>query len=343
MDIEFHYYMTYLTAAKAGFGKEDAATIAYASQYVDDNDLKFEINKGQATAYRNYISQTMNILKPKPKLFRIYPVFHFIPGDPMAQSAWRKDGKMHWLNTTPNSDNANAILDAALRSENLHRIGIALHGFADTWAHQNFVGHFDGFNAMGSILEKPLPNIGHADAAHNPDWVGLTWKDRRLIEPRVDNNARFLEAASHMLAKLFDMTDPNISAKDKQDKQDELVKDLSEAIDGRDQGNQHNEERIARYKKLGRKKAYGQAVVPYYDPDDWFDDAVKEDVRGLRDRSDFTLCRWDCFTDVYTWKDESSYMQSDWFRFQEAVKEHQAETLAILDRSNLRGLELPEM
>ena len=38
MDIEFHYYMTFLIAGKAGFGEEDAFTIAYASQYVDDND-----------------------------------------------------------------------------------------------------------------------------------------------------------------------------------------------------------------------------------------------------------------------------------------------------------------
>ena len=37
MDIEFHYYMTFLIAGKAGFGKDDTATIAYSSQYVDDN------------------------------------------------------------------------------------------------------------------------------------------------------------------------------------------------------------------------------------------------------------------------------------------------------------------
>lgn len=103
MDIEFHYHMTYLIAAKAGFSAEKSATIAHACQYVDDNDMIMEIDKGEASAYRNYISQTMNILKPKGKLFRIYPLFHFIPGDPQSSSAWRKDGKMHWLNTTPNS------------------------------------------------------------------------------------------------------------------------------------------------------------------------------------------------------------------------------------------------
>ena len=107
MDIEFHYYMTFLIAAKAGFGPEDARIIAYSSQYVDDNDLIFEISKDKAQYYRNYISQTMNILKPKSKLFRIYPLFHFIPGDPSFPGAYRRDGNLHWLNTTPDSKNAN--------------------------------------------------------------------------------------------------------------------------------------------------------------------------------------------------------------------------------------------
>jgi hypothetical protein len=39
MDVEFHYYMTYLVAAKAGFGSDDAFKIAYTSQYVDDNEM----------------------------------------------------------------------------------------------------------------------------------------------------------------------------------------------------------------------------------------------------------------------------------------------------------------
>jgi hypothetical protein len=39
MDIEFHYYMTYITALRAGFRVDDAYTIAYSSQY-DDNDTQ---------------------------------------------------------------------------------------------------------------------------------------------------------------------------------------------------------------------------------------------------------------------------------------------------------------
>ena len=173
MDIEFHYYMTYLTAARAGFAPPDAEIIAYSSQYVDENIHVLHIDRGKPTAYHNYITQTLNILKPKHELMRIYPIFHFIPGDPSAPTAQRKDGRQHPLNTTPNSENANLIFDDALQSRNLYRIGIAAHSYMDTWAHQNFVGYYDSFNAMQGILNKTLPNIGHADAKHNPDWPAL--------------------------------------------------------------------------------------------------------------------------------------------------------------------------
>jgi hypothetical protein len=35
---------------------------------------------GEEVPYKNYISQTMDITKPKEELLRIYPFFHFFPG-----------------------------------------------------------------------------------------------------------------------------------------------------------------------------------------------------------------------------------------------------------------------
>ena len=154
MNIEFHYYMTYLIAARAGFDPAEAEVIAYSSQYIDDNDLIYNISGDDAQSYSNYISQTKNITKPKRKLFRIYPIFHFIPGDPLANSARRKDGKLHLLNTTPASNNACRILKTALQSDNLYKIGLAVHSFADSYAHQNFVGYYDEFNIVKSLQKK---------------------------------------------------------------------------------------------------------------------------------------------------------------------------------------------
>lgn len=343
MDIEFHYYMTYLVAAKAGFKPEDVSTLAYASQYVDDNDVRLEVDKGLATAYRNYISQTMNILKPKDQLFRIYPLFHFIPGDPRHNTAWRKDGKMHWLNTTPNSDNANLILDAAIASRDLYRIGIACHCYVDTWAHQNFVGYFEDFNAMKGPLQKVAPNIGHADAGHNPDWPALVWDDDRLTEGRVDNKPKFLEAAGHLFEKLARFVDGDIGADDLEQSKVELVQNLSDAIGDRDDKNDFVNERISRYKALAETAAYGDDAMPEYDPEDWLDDAINEEVRGFKDRSNLPSLPWTLLPDVYTWKDRDRYTETHWYCFQKAVKDHQNESWEILKDHNFKTLELPQL
>ncbi len=341
MDIEFHYCMTYLIAAKGGFSPEDARVIAYASQYVDDNDMMFHIDKGQASAYENYISQTMNILKPKPKLMRIYPIFHFIPGNPEAQSGARRDGMMHWLNCTPNNENAQKLFNAALRSENLFRIGIATHAYADTWAHQNFTGSYSDFNA--SITKLAL-DIGHAQAGHQPDEPALVWTDNRLIENRVDNRARIIEAAKHILLGYLDLNSPDLPQVEIDQHVTELEQALDRAIGERDQDSTRQPDRIAQYYALAKKQMFGGTELPKYDADQWFDDAITENVKGLRDRTKgdclFDFSRLDPCTDLYTWDNRDNYKESHWYRFQEEVKAHQREALVILKASNFAQLDM---
>jgi len=259
----------------------------------------------------------------------------------MAESTWRGDGRMHWLNTTPDSENANRIIDIALKTGNLYRIGIAGHGYADTWAHQNFAGYFDPFNSMTGPLSAAIPNIGHAEAGHNPDEVALIWKDTRLIEKRIDNRKRFLDAAGHILRKLAKLTDSRMTEKELKKRETTLKKDLDTCIGEQDQTNRYAEERIDRYNKLATKPQYGKTEITPYDEDKWFEETVNEKVRGLRNRSDLT--RWDPLTDIYTWKNRETYKDTHWYRFQQAVKQHQDETWAILKEKNLKGLELPEM
>jgi len=283
----------------------------------------------------------MNILKPKPKLFRIYPLFHFVPGDPQCQTAIRRDGKMHWLNTTPDSSNANRILDAALETGNLYRIGIACHSYADTWAHQNFVGYYDEFNAMAGPLSTITPNIGHADAQHNPDWPALAWRDPRLKDGRRNNKPVFIEAAACVLQKLARYTDGNNRSDTLAGETTDLKHDLDGIIGERDQSNRNKEDRIERCRRK-INESIGQQIREY-DADDWIEEALREEIRGLRDRSDFTLARWDPWTDVYSWRDPDDYRDSDWYQFQEAVKGHQNASWNILREANFNGLDLPEM
>ncbi len=121
---------------------------------------------------------------------------------------------------------------------------------------------------------------------------------------------------------------------------DGLIADLDKAIGERDQTNGYREERIARYIQLSQTPDYGDTEIPEYDEDRWLSDALNEEVRGLRDKSDSMLTRWDPFTDVYTWKNEATYKHAPWFRFQEAVKTHQDATWTILDETTFNGLEL---
>lgn len=343
MDIEFHYYMTYLIAARAGFPAEEAITIAHSSQYVDDNNVTYRINKDTAEDYENYISQTMNILKPKLKLLRIYPLFHFIPGEPNSETAQRKDGKQHLLNTTPNSKNANVIMDQAISTGDLYHIGIAAHAYVDTWAHQNFIGYYDDFNGMKGPLNAMKPNIGHADAEHNPDWPALAWKDPRLLtkHQRIDNKVRFIEAAENLFHKLVAfkgvISEADIPAICKG-----LCDDLREDIGDRDQSNKFKESRIARYKKRAELVEYGDARLLDFDDDEWFDDVINENVRGLKDRNMKTnaFLRLDPFRDEYTWKDTNTYRDTHWYKFQQAVKKHQDIAWGVLEESTFNKMEL---
>ncbi len=310
MDREFHYTITGIIARRSGFSDEDALTIAHASQLVDDNDTLRTIHNGDSdNPYEVYISQTMDILKPKRELMRIYPIFHFIPGDPAAASARRSDGKMHILTTTPGSDRAYRIMKAA-REENascrLHRLGVAAHAFVDTWAHQNFVGWYDGINGEDMNL---LPNVGHADFIHHPDWVGHSWNDSRIINSQINNNYRFLDAAKCLFQEFTESTHIADSDTLWAALQEDLLDAMGPAFSG--------ETPVGRD---ARHESYHRLFeLPEYDPRFWFDSAVETTVNGLPDEFVPALT---VFEDRYEWKE--NWQNSDWYLFQEAIKAHQA-------------------
>lgn len=319
MDREFHYLATGLIAKRAGFSESQAETIAHASQFVDENDvaLKVRDRSDSSAVYRNYISQTMNILKPKHELMRIYPLFHFIPGDPMSETAWRRDGKMHRLNTTPNSDTANELLDEAFKASpdvRLYRIGMATHAFVDTWAHQNFVGWFDSFNSLDIDLK---PAIGHAQAEHHPDWIAHKWQDSRLVFPEVDNTNRFLSAARALFSK-YCAYRTGRGRKDNSPGWDRLRDDLLWAFGRKYTGNalRYRSQRLERFRSL--------VDLDTFDDRDWFDEAIETEVQGLEDTHEGLKSKLTLFEDKYYWREGVSPEDTHWYRFQEAVKEHEA-------------------
>jgi len=323
MDIEFHYWVTGLIARRSGFSEDEARKIAYSSQYVDDNDVRLEIRsrKDEKDTYANYISQTMNILKPKHELTRIYPIFHFVPGEPTADTARRRDGKMHLLNTTPNGFLANELLDEALAAPDdsrPYRIGIATHAFVDTWAHQNFVGRLDDFNNIGL---DPKPDVGHADAEHHPDWVGHRWDDSRLVDSEVNNRSRFLEA-SHALFFKYCGSHKARGGEDRSSEWPDLQEVLIDLQGPTFTGSQkrHEDMRQAGYEKQ-------LPELGAFDEGEWFRAAIDTRVRGFEDSEDGLLSSLTILKDQHFWKDGIDRTETDWYRFQESVKEHQARAL----------------
>lgn len=303
MDSEFHYYITGIIAHRAGFSIEEATTIAYAAQLVDDNTIIYEIE-----GYSNYISQTTNILKPKKTLMRIYSIFHFIPGDPMAESARRKDGKMHILNVTPNSDLAQDLMYRAFKSpieKRLHRIGVASHAYADTWSHQNFVGFDDTFNSFDF---NPTPNVGHADALLHPDRVNKEWTDNRLVKHGVKNNDRFILAAKNLFYKYTEYLGSGALW-------DPLEKQLL-YIMGK------SRRRLSLYSIVS-------PWLPEYDKHYWLDEATDQRICGFKDFRNWFFSKITILKDKYYWKENKE--DTDWFKFQEAVKDHQSEALPLIN------------
>jgi hypothetical protein len=359
MDIEFHYYMTYLIAARAGFAPAEAAIIAQSAQGVDDNHIPVEVGGGSLAPYRNTVSQTMDIMRPHHDL-RIYPIFHFIPGNPDAPSAKRKDGVKNLWVTTPNSPIANEMLDTALASGDLYRIGASAHAYCDTWAHQNFVGKEDDINIVpyevSGLIRKMTREaydvalkIGHALAEHMPDRPGLIWGDKRLDDEiaTVNNKERFLDAAGNLFGKLY--LHKHGAAPDSEwlPQAADLKADLAADIGAHDAINEMREKRIESYQKRALSPSYGGAAMPEYDVGLWSNAAFLEDheslivwledaVAGkLGDYGDFLreVHRARC-----TSRNPTQFKNADWYKFQEAVKAHLDECWAILVK-HIPGLE----
>jgi hypothetical protein len=324
MDREFHYWLTGLIAHRAGFPRQDARVIAHACELVDHNDVSLTIHdRHKGPPFVNFISQTLNILKPRHELMRIYPIFHFVPGDPAAPGAWRRDGRMHLLSTSPGGPAAEELLSEALKAPGptrLYRIGIASHAYADSFAHQNFVGWHDPFNHLGL---DPKPNIGHADAEHHPDWISHVWHDERLLDPQISNRERFLAAAHALFVRLAPAagTDENRAADVWRGLEEELIRLMGPPWSGPEL--RHREVRMRRYRD----------VAPWLEPFDeraWFDAAVDTDVRGLRDSHQDWRRALILFEDRYAWREDVDPESTHWLRFQQAVIDHEQRGIEVL-------------
>ena len=290
MEKDFHYYLIYGLAKITGINNPDL--VAYASQFMDDNNEgQFSVDgeevsfpdklKADGGYYYPIMTQSLSPKSLDPYVQKyVYVPFHFLPGDNTVAIA----GKKNPLSTPPNSRNARAMLSKALESGDPYRIGIALHTYADTWAHQNFSGLREEWNAVYpwyNIFKSIVPNIGHAEAGHVPDIISESWTDYRFGTKKIDNRPRAFEAVQEIFS--------NLQKKSKKGPPwQEVEDDFHKIIYTRDYDN--------RIKKLSEFLiASGQGPIPNYSKDAWIDAAIDKSGDELVMKPNFTRTHWYSF------------------------------------------------
>lgn len=230
MQIDGHHTFTYVAARGAGYPHDQAALIAHAAQYVDDatnagyvcfdnGALYFRIASAHKMLdYRNFEALANH---------HSWIPFHFLPGNGGEPAGQDPDGSfIQKLICRPDSPVARDMLRACFRSRHEphfhHRLGIALHIYADTWSHQGFAGVRHDVNDVRDLeaenvadqlhvtdelksffVDKALP-LGHGPALSLPDRPYLKWQYTNGLGERVvrDNPADFLAAIDQLCRAL---------------------------------------------------------------------------------------------------------------------------------------------
>jgi len=204
-----HYYSILAFCRACGFTKESSHIIAFASQYVDDAkiNLMYVVNPTEDIA--------LETVDHRPALFNMATchsyfkiktfnyeamvnntcAFHFVPGCKGENFTKR-------LRCMEESPVIMDILHDVLAEENLFKLGIVLHAYADTFSHQGFSGMLSKVNDIKNYKAKSevgiidrtlhkikeftkdkydglfdffLPAYGHGQALDFPDLPYLIW------------------------------------------------------------------------------------------------------------------------------------------------------------------------
>ncbi|WP_038176244.1 DUF6765 family protein [Vibrio pacinii] len=230
MQIDGHHTLTYVIARYAGIEHHLAEKVAYAAQYVDeatnDNPIYFDngamydriVSAHKMLDYRNTQDLANHL---------VWIPFHFLPGNEGLPSGVEPDGQfIHRLVCRPDSPVARDMLTMVAshwgQPYAAHLMGIAMHVYADTFAHQGFAGVIHDYNKVdnlgsssSSLLERIKDDLlsdsisassplGHGAALSFPDrpYVSWTYENGEGDPIERDNTTIFLEAADAMCKAL---------------------------------------------------------------------------------------------------------------------------------------------
>lgn len=263
MNINFHYYTVRALAQLAGFPPEEAQLIAEYSQFIDDYATRSTIRVTQKPPQEAIES---GLAKPDGRNWKIELVttgfmstwdtaqlqwesvrrsmlipFHFPPAAPLQPATEDIPISPAIMGDGSEVSNCLATLQLSLaqgygvRVNNLIYLGMLLHVFADTYAHQNFSGshsksannyeitnvkryynpsdqtlyhdqttRYQNLNA--AVAYKRLPAIGHGTVGHAPDDTYVSFNLVHQNTPGKiyarDNRDCFIQAAEQIYTLL---------------------------------------------------------------------------------------------------------------------------------------------
>jgi hypothetical protein len=226
MQTDFHHGATYVIGRLSGLSPGQAAIVAYSAQYVDDATNSGTVSFDNGAMYAR-ISSAHKLLDYRNfeelANHQVWLPFHFLPGNGGLPAGHDPPGGfVAKLVCRPDSAVARDMVRACIHGRHapygLHRLGITMHVYADTWAHQGFAGvshqvnrthHISGPDGhpdtslsdrlLHFFIGETLP-LGHGTVLSHPDKPYLSWSytddHGRRIER--DNPRDFLAAAEAM-------------------------------------------------------------------------------------------------------------------------------------------------
>lgn len=237
MDINFHYYTVKTLAVKAGYTDDEAQTIANYSQFVDDfTNYKYMLLSSVpdfarhlatkitgsvwlfnpvTTGFESWFDMALLLLEKNQK--NILTPFHFIPQHKKLNE--KNTNREEWR-VVPARLELDSLIQQLLveakalylqnnSKENTIRLGLLLHIFADTYAHQGYSGSqgWENYAKLLSVTDNrngkditsdyspgmyhQLPAIGHTETNHAPDDSNISFDIEMKYNEKDNYNLKY--------------------------------------------------------------------------------------------------------------------------------------------------------
>jgi hypothetical protein len=301
MDKDFHFGTIYVLSRWSGFSSYNSLVIASASQFVDDNtDM---VSMGRRASGHELLENMINVKENN----NIWIPFHFLPG----------------LDTTnplickKNSDLAQKMMNDLPEvkvndSVSIFRLGIALHVYADTWAHQEFSGNLSPCNNVSNIFPplkqiegvgdnvNPIP-VGHMEAYHYPDRPYLNWECTPQFPDGRNNWEEFIDASRKIYNFLTKIHSETNSISELTSEQENILLETFQSIK-----DENIEYRTSEWVNYVNNNKFEFVDFPGKDDTTGIDDTkIKYDMGFITDDDEFSLQFYLALEAHYNWVKEN--------------------------------------